>query len=714
MLHEHFCLVHQQHTSLATSKANIPNSQTKLHKMEQIPEIKEFHKGRRHADRKKRMEKTGDVFELGKTSSLPGMYLLSSDTVVLPSSGTKNPVAQKQDSKWHVKTPELKERILQQSSQLSRNSLCTDKFMKSRTDAGASQPNYSNDYDLFPPLSTQTKVFKQERNPVKANHYMIQHEANKKSWKDEQENNPERTIELPSSLESECKASHFWCIRREKAFSAQTGDKKEDIAFLHERSEADVHLKSNMRNKQANEHVKMSSISFSADLSISSRQKTESSRDSTLTDEEDINVVPSHNRLSSGHFFGFQESHLKKELKQNTCASANDDVGVQELGKLPEVKLYHSGNSCHKNDTSHQSYNFIKSNLDKAEASSGSDYTQILDDSIEEDLFCSSKTQIISYLKMLLKSRELQSPPGNDDAAEPKCQLLPECPATDKFGSKSVTVDDGIISKTEENLSHEDYSVWEEMLNNYIVISNLPLGVSKEEIFYHMNKVGSVSYIIMEKNRAHVIFFKAEDADVAFGLKHVLFGRELVVYRPRRPTCTLHLSGLTNSTPNEDVIKLVSSYGVVIGFYRPINKLTSSPMGYCFIKVDKQVAENVLKQNSLIVNNVRIFAEVSSQSEVKFSSQINSAQQPSSVLVPLHFQGSNDEYKVMLNNVPKLASYDLIKEHFQKFGKLHKVYVKNRKGFLIFASKDSLEQALSSRHTILGTEVKLSQDSWVP
>lgn len=677
--------------------------------MEQIPEVRDFDKGRRHANRKKRMEKTGDVFELGKALSLPSMYLLGSDAVALSNSGKKNPLAQKHDSKWHVKNQELKERILQQSSHLGHNSHCIDKLIEVQTDAGTSQPNYWNDYDLFPPLNSQGKMFEPDRNSVKVNRHIVEHEANRK----EVEDSPERTIELPPPLEnrSECKTSNFRSTRGEKAISAEATDRREAVASLHERSEADVHLKSNIQIKHANEHIKMSSVSFSSDLSVSSRLKTDeqkSSRNPTPADDDDKKLMPCLDRLSSGHFFAFEKSHLKKELKQNTCVSRNDDVGVREPGRFLDYKLYRSGNSCHKSNTSHHSYNHLQPSLDKGGASSGTP-----DDSIEEDTLCNSKAQIISYLKMLLKSRELQSPPG-DETVEPMCQMLPECSGLDKFKSKPVAVDDGIIPKTEENLSHEDYLVWEEMLNNYVVVSNLPLGVSKEEILYHMNKIGSVSYIVMEKNRAHVIFFKAEDADVAFGLKHVLFGRELVVYRPKQPACTLHMSGLTSSTPNEDVIKLVSSYGVVTGFYHPINKLTSTPMGYCFIKVDKHVAENILKQNSLIVNNVRIFAEVSSQSEIKLSSQTNSVQHPSSVLGPFNFQGNNDEYKVILTNVPKLASYDLIKEHFQKFGKLQKVYVKNRKGFLIFASRDSLEQALSSRHTILGAEVKLSQDSWVP
>ena len=688
--------------------------------MDQMPEIDDFYKRKRRPNKKKGMRSMEDILELEKMRSLPGMYLQSTNSAVSSSSGTNNHLPQTQDSKWRLDTPELKERTSHKNTQLSHdNSRYVDKFIKNKSTVGALQPSYSNDYDMFPPLSSQIR-FSKPKNAIKANQHLTHFEAKITSWKKEHEDNAEKTThhlenKIPIENKSEWKAPNFWSNRREKAFLHQVSDRRETIAFPHERNKTNVHLNSDAYNKGVDEYVKTSSKGvLMEELSLISGQKTneqESGSDSALTNEQSINLMSSSDKPSSDHFSRLDKSHTKEAANQTSYLSIQKYiVGVQKIGKCVD-NLSHSGSSHKKSDKSQQPYSLLESNLDKDDDLSDSYHTQALGDSTEEALVA-SKNHIISYLKMLLENQEFESP--HDNAVEPKRLPSPESPDTDKPESKPDTWSEEVTFETERKLSYKDYSVCEKMLNNYIVVNNLPFGVSREDILYHMNKVGSVSYFIMENNRAHIIFLKAKDAEVAFGLKHVLFGRELVVCRPRRPLCTLHLSGLTNSTPSEDVIKVMSAYGVIIGFYHPIHKFTGAPMGYCFIKVDKQVAENILNESSLTVNNVRIFVEVSSQSEVKFPPQTYLTQQPSSSLSSFHVQGNSEECKVIFTNLPKLASYDLIKEHFQKFGRLQKVYVKNGKGFVIFASRDSLEQALSSKHNILGTEMKLSQGSLVP
>lgn len=317
-----------------------------------------------------------------------------------------------------------------------------------------------------------------------------------------------------------------------------------------------------------------------------------------------------------------------------------------------------------------------------------------------------SKLTIISYLKMLLENQELQSVPLVDHSASLKCL------STDNAVKEQDTGYVRRNSMSEEKQMVENDKVCEEMLDHYIVLSNLPYNITRKDVLHHVNKVGFVSHLFIEGKTAHVIFLKAEDAERAFGLRHKICGRELVIYRPKRPTCTLYLSGLTRNTPDVEVIKVVSKFGVVVGFYHPLHKPTNDPAGYCFIKVDKMVAEAVLKHRSLMVNNIKIFAEVSSQSEIKLSPMI-STQQPQSI-PSYQLPNTYDKYKVMFTDVPEMASYDIIKEHFQDFGRLCKVFLKNRRGFVIFSSQYSLEQALSTRHTILGTEVKLFRGSLVP
>lgn len=406
---------------------------------------------------------------------------------------------------------------------------------------------------------------------------------------------------------------------------------------------------------------------------------------------------------------GMQVQILKSEKK---ISSQNLYLPKEKDGnKTPGDLHTSSGKGIIIPDKKTHSSSVLDSTYGKYDSSGSSECTEP-NSSAEKCSASPSKHTIISYLKMFLKNQEFQSLPPVDNSADSKCLASPSCLSTDNSLTEQDTEYMRRTSMSEEKQMAENDKVCEEMLDHYIVLSNLPYNINRKDVLHHVSKVGFVSHLFMDGKMAHVIFLKAEDAERAFGLRHVIFGRELVIYRPKRPTCTLHLSGLTRNTPDEEVIKVVSKFGVIVGFYHPLHKLTRDPVGYCFIRVDKKVAEDVLKQRSLMVNNIKIFAEVSSQSEVTFSPTM-STQQPRSI--PLyHTPSSDNKYKVVFTDVPEMASYDLIKEHFQDFGRLQKVYLKNRKGFVIFSSPYSLEQALSTRHIILGKEVKLFRGSLVP
>ncbi|XP_050688380.1 uncharacterized protein LOC126981373 isoform X1 [Eriocheir sinensis] len=399
---------------------------------------------------------------------------------------------------------------------------------------------------------------------------------------------------------------------------------------------------------------------------------------------------------------GTQVQIFKSEKKMS---SQNLYPPIEKNGNKTPWDLYTSSvKGVITSDKKQHSNSVLEPICGKHDSSGSSECTEP-NSSAEKCSASPSKCTIISYLKMFLENQELQSLSLADNSADSKCL------STDNSLTEQDTGYERRTSMSEEKQMAENDKVCEEMLDHYIVLSNLPYNITRKDVLHHVSKVGFVSHLFMDGKTAHVIFLKAEDAERAFGLRHNICGRELVIYRPKRPTCTLYLSGLTRNTPDEEVIKMVSKFGVIVGFYHPLHKLTNDPAGYCFIRVDKKVAEDVLKERSLMVNNIKIFAEVSSQSEVKLSPMM-STQQPRSI--PSYSPSSYNKCQVMFTDVPEMASYDLIKEHFQDFGRLQQVFLRNRQGFVIFSSQYSQEQALSTRHTILGKEVKLFRGSLVP
>lgn len=680
-----------------------------------MQEMQNPSRGKKHSKVKTRKKK-GQVSGLGKASSLSGIYIMNSD---MSSSDSEVKISSKsRGSKWDLSTHELQERFLYKHTHPFEHhhhgTTFENKSMKNKAGLDAAQLSDLNDFDMFPPLGTHLKMIKSGKGSMGASRHTEQHEVAKKSFDDchkvfikSKSSQPKTKKGFEASEGENISERKAHDIKKEKVFSPQANDRKEAVALFHECSESNLLSQS---KTGLNKSVKTMNVTVSGEeLCLNMAQKTNVNggcRKSTESCQHSTKTILCPGKTLTDYSLTPEKSHMKKVSSQNLHISLEKNTNANKTLEYLETC---SGKDLRKSDEKQHSSSLLDPLRGKYDSPGAepSSFTEAASSS-------PSKHRIISYLKMFLEKQKLQSLLPADNSPESERFTSQQCPYTD---DPLIVQDTAYVRKSmmseEESMAEYD-KVLEEILDHYIVISNFPYMLTRNDILYHIRKVGFVSHFIMDGNRAHVIFLKAEDAEKAFGLRHVLCGKELAVYRPKRPSCTLYLSGLTINTPNEEVVKVVSRYGVILGFYRPLHKVNSGPAGYCFIKVDEKVAEDILMQSSLVVNNVKIFAEVSSQSEVKFISRISSIKQPGFIFPSSPSAGSSREYKVILTDVPEMASYDSIKEHFQEFGRLQKVFLKNRRGFVIFASRDSLEQALSTRHIIMGTEVKLSQSSLVP
>lgn len=659
-----------------------------------------------------------------KAGSLPRMYVMSSNMASSPDSTAKTSLLQSRDSKWDTDTHELGERLLckhTQPCELQHDDTSHVDISVQKAALDAAQSSMFNDFDMFPPLGTYLQMYKSGKSPGGANRLAEQHKvaAMKISFSECLEvcaraNSPQPKVKKSfEASQGEDKSGwnipSFWNTKGEKASFPQTSQRWETVVSLDECCAPSLLLQNNKGLKRSVKEWEMTVQREELGLNVTHKiNMNEGFTKSTGSTEHGTPTKLLPGKPPLDYLLSPEKSLQQKTSSQNLHLSLENNALVNQTAGILDTCCY---KYFKKSDTKHSSSAvdsvFVTSDVSgSSECTEANSFTEKCSDS-------PYKHTIISYLKLYLESQELQSLPSIDASPEARCLASPNCPPVDDSLREQDTTYAENSSISDEKLVAEYEKVCEEMLDHYIVISNLPRGLTRGDVLYHIQKVGIITYLIMDGSRAHVIFLKADDAKAAFGLRHELCGQELVVYRPKRPTCTLYLSGLTNNTPNEGVIQVLSEYGVIVGFYRPVHKLSGGPVGYCFIKVDKEVAENILKKSSLTVNNVKIFAEVSSQSEVKLSPVISSTKQPGYILTSFHTPSSPEEYKVMFRDVPQMASYDVIKEHFQEYGRLHKVFLKNRKGFVIFASRDGLEQALSTRHTILGSEVKLSHSSLV-
>lgn len=640
--------------------------------MEEVQDINDTYSHKKHF-KKKTLRKKGQASEVGKIRSLPGMYLVNDSMLASSSSGANILPSQPRDNQCNLDAHKLERLSCRYTEPHELDLPHINKPMENKPVSDTAQSCNIDDFELFPPLGTQSQT-KLGKGPVSGKKHRKQHEEVKVGDDDSQEklikvNSPQsKTKECFKTLEGEhaieFNTSNFGNTEQEKVSSSQVIDGRETIASFNEFSKPRLASQNNIGLYKS--VIEQNACAVGVESFFRTVQETDGNE-----------AFKEHRKYTNA-------DKTTGELDTHDTYSDN---GLENSTSAPEPILA-------KNDVS-----------------DSRGCTEELSSSSEKDP-TSSRRNIISYLKMLLQNHELQSLSMSGKASEAKVVNSSEGPSADDSLTEQDTAYVGKTCMSDEKLTSEEEKACEEILDHYIVLSKLPSDLTRDDILHHISKVGIVTYCIMDGSRAHVIFLRAEDADTAFGLRHELCGEELVVYRPRRPLCTLHLSGLTNNTPNEEVINVVSQYGVLINFYRPLHKITSSLAGYCFIKVDKKVAEGILRENSLLVNNVRIFAEVSSLSEVKLSSNVASTQQAKSVQSSPHAPHSLEGYKLMLTDVPEMASYDTIKEHFQKFGKLLKVFLRNRKGFVIFASQDSLERALATRHIILGMEVNVSHGSF--
>ncbi|XP_042235894.1 uncharacterized protein LOC121875408 [Homarus americanus] len=232
------------------------------------------------------------------------------------------------------------------------------------------------------------------------------------------------------------------------------------------------------------------------------------------------------------------------------------------------------------------------------------------------------------------------------------------------------------------------------MKYNRVVFTNVPFNASMPLIKLHVEKSGRIFRLEREADQVWVTYLERKGAEKAFKSRQIFLGQRLSVFRPKRSTCSLYLGGLDDNTTQDDILKVISEFGMVVKFNRP-NRPGSyycSPANFCFVEVDDGVARVILQKKRIEINNTIVKVELSCREQ---------SNKPASGPA-IEDSGS---YKVLLGHLPKEALHCHVRTYFSQFGGLKKTYIKGRNGFLIFDSKESVQNVLSSTHTLFGQQV---------